>query len=347
VAVRAVVLDAARAQPEVREVAEPTAPAGGVVVRVMATGMCRSDWHAWAGHEEITFPHVPGHELAGVVAEVGARVRRWEVGDRVTVPFVCGCGRCEWCRAGDAQVCPHQQQPGFTHWGSFAEYVALHGADTNLVGVPGQVDFTTAAGLGCRFATAYRALVGRARITAGEWVTVIGAGGVGLSTVLIARALGARVIAVDRNPQALAAASGLGAEHILPADGTDVPAAIADLTGGGSHVAVDAVGSEQTSADAILGLRRRGRHVQVGLLPAAVGHPRLPMARVIAWELDLLGSHGMAAVDYPAMMALIEQGSLQPQRLIERTIGLAEAAALLPRFDRAVVAGMTMVDPAR
>jgi D-arabinose 1-dehydrogenase-like Zn-dependent alcohol dehydrogenase len=347
VTVRAVVIDAARARPDVREVAEPTAPAGGVVVRVMATGMCRSDWHAWAGHDEIAFPHVPGHELAGVVAEVGAQVRRWQVGDRVTVPFVCGCGRCEWCRAGDAQVCPHQQQPGFTHWGSFAEYVALHGADTNLVGVPAQVDFATAAGLGCRFATAYRALVGRARVTAGEWVSVVGAGGVGLSAVLIARALGARVIAVDRNPQALAVAAGLGAEHVLSADGTDVPAAIADLTGGGSHVAVDAVGSEQTSADAILGLRRRGRHVQVGLFPPAVGRPRLPMARVIAWELDLLGSHGMAAADYPAMMALIERGALQPQRLVERTIGLAEAAALLPHFDRAVVAGMTVVDPAR
>jgi D-arabinose 1-dehydrogenase-like Zn-dependent alcohol dehydrogenase len=165
VAVRAVVIDAVQAQPEVREVAQPTVPAGGVVVRVMATGMCRSDWHAWAGHdEEIVFPHVPGHELAGMVVEVGAEVRHWQVGDRVTVPFVCGCGRCEWCRAGEAQVCPDQQQPGFTHWGSFAEYVALHAADDNLVAIPEQIDFPTAASLGCRFATAYRALVGRARV---------------------------------------------------------------------------------------------------------------------------------------------------------------------------------------
>jgi alcohol dehydrogenase len=164
---------------------------------------------------------------------------------------------------------------------------------------------------------------------------------------MIARALGGRVVAVDRNPEALAAASALGAEHTLRADGTDIPAAVADLTGGGSHVAVDAVGSEQTCADAILSLRRRGRHVQVGLLPPVSGYPRLPMARVIGWELDVLGSHGMAAVDYPGMMALIEQGSLQPQRLIERTIGLDEAAAMLPRFDRATVAGITIVNPAR
>lgn len=342
---RAVVIDAVRGRPEIRDVAEPTAPPDGVVVRVEATGLCRSDWHAWAGHDEIALPHVPGHELAGVVVAVGAGVRRWSTGDRVTVPFVCGCGRCEWCRSGNAQVCPDQQQPGFTHWGSFAEYVALHGADTNLVAVPEHVDLATAAALGCRFATAYRALADRARLAEGEWVTVVGAGGVGLSAVMIARALGGRVIAVDRNPEALALARELGAEHTLRADGRDVPAAVAALTGGGGHVAVDAVGSEQTCADAVLSLRRRGRHVQIGLLPPVEGHPRVPMARVIGWELDLLGSHGMAAADYPAMMALIEQGALQPQKLIERTIGLDEAAALLPVFDTATVAGMTMIDP--
>jgi alcohol dehydrogenase len=246
-------------------------------------------------------------------------------------------------------VCPDQQQPGFTHWGSFAEYVALHAADTNLVAVPEGVDAATAAGLGCRFATAYRALIGRARVVEGEWVTVVGAGGVGLSTVMIARALGARVVAVDRNPAALAVAADLGAEHTLLADssvGTDIPSAVADLTDGGSHVSVDAVGSEQTAADAVLALRRRGRHVQVGLLPPVQGHPRVPLDRVIAWELDLLGSHGMAAADYPGMLALIEKGALRPQQLVERTIGLAEAAALLPGFDRASVAGMTTIDPA-
>ncbi|HWS37153.1 MAG TPA: zinc-dependent alcohol dehydrogenase family protein, partial [Actinoplanes sp.] len=324
-----------------------TPPDDGVVVEVMATGLCRSDWHAWAGHDDITLPHVPGHELAGIVTATGPAVTRWQPGDRVTVPFVCGCGRCEWCRSGQAQVCPGQQQPGFTHWGSFAEKVALHAADTNLVALPDSVGYAAAAALGCRFATAYRALAGRARVTEGEWVTVIGAGGVGLSTVLIARALGARVIAVDRNPAALAVAAELGATHTLTSDGTDVPGAVADLTGGGGHVSVDAVGSEQTCADAILSLRRRGRHVQIGLLPPIDGHPRVPMARVIGWELDVLGSHGMAAADYPEMMALIAEGRLEPQRLIERTIGLAEAAALLPHFDTAVVAGMTMIDPHR
>ncbi|WP_148613419.1 zinc-binding dehydrogenase [Nocardioides rubriscoriae] len=343
---RAVVVDAVRARPEVREVPDPVAPPGGVVVEVRATGLCRSDWHAWAGHDDIALPHVPGHELAGVVVETGAGVERWGVGDRVTVPFVCGCGRCDWCRAGDAQVCPDQQQPGFTHWGSYAERVSLHAADVNLVALPERVGFVAAASLGCRFATAYRALVGRARVLQGEWVAVVGAGGVGLSAVMVARALGARVVAVDRTAEALAVATTLGAEHVVLADGVDVPAAVTDLTGG-AHVAVDAVGSEQTCADAIHSLRRRGRHVQVGLLPPVAGHPRVPMDRVIAWELDLLGSHGMAAADYPAMLALIEIGRLRPELLVERTVGLEEAASLLPDLDRATVAGMTVAEPTR
>jgi len=345
---RAVVYDAFGVAPEVRDVPVPHAPDGGVVVEVRATGLCRSDWHGWAGHDDdISLPHVPGHELAGVIAEVGSGVSRWAVGDRVTVPFVCGCGRCEWCLTGDAQVCPDQTQPGFTHDGSFAEFVALHAADANLVVIPDSVSFETAAALGCRFATAYRGLVGRARLAADEWVTIVGAGGVGLSAVMIAKALGARVIVVDRHQAALDAASRLGADHTVLADGRDVPALVHQLSDGGTHVSVDAVGSEQTCADAIHSLRRRGRHVQIGLLPPVDGHPRVPMSRVIGWELDVLGSHGMAAVDYPEMLGLIESGALHPESLIERVVGLSAAAALLPTFDQATPAGMTMIDPRR
>ena len=330
----------------VRDVAAPAAPVGGVVVAVKATGLCRSDWHAWVGHDDIALPHVPGHELAGVVDAVGVGVERWKVGDRVTVPFVCGCGRCTWCRRGDAQVCPDQQQPGFTHWGSFAERVALHAADTNLVAIPDDVSFEAAAALGCRFATAFRALTARARLSAGEWVTIVGAGGVGLSAVMIAKALGARVVAVDRSERARQTAVRLGADHVVPA-GDDVPARIRSLTDGGSHVSMDAVGSEQTCADAVLSLRRCGRHVQVGLLPSPTGLSPMPMARAIAWELDVLGSHGMAAVDYPAMLSLIESGDLRPQDLVEAVVSLDDAAALLPVLDRSSPAGMTLIDPSR
>lgn len=344
-------MDSLRGALQVRDLPAPAAPDGGVVVDVRATGLCRSDWHAWAGHEGVALPHVPGHELAGVVARVGTGVTRWHVGDRVTVPFVEGCGRCAWCASGQAQVCPDQQQPGFTHAGSFAEQVALHAADTNLVAVPDEVSFEAAASLGCRFATAFRALHARAVLRPGERVAVVGAGGVGLSAVMIAVALGARVVAVDRTTSALALAREIGAEHtVLAVDGDDVPARVHDLTDGGAHVAVDAVGSEATCADALGSLRRRGRHVQVGLLPSATGRPRVPMDRVIGWELDVLGSHGMAAADYPAMLALVADGTLAPQRLVERVVTLEEAATLLPVMDRADAArpaGMTMIDPHR
>ncbi|MEV0952609.1 alcohol dehydrogenase catalytic domain-containing protein [Promicromonospora sp. NPDC050249] len=346
---RAIVFDQFQGPVDVREVADPGAPDGGVVVRVHATGLCLSDWHAWAGHDTdiTTLPHVPGHELAGTVAEVGAGVTKWRVGDRVTVPFVSGCGTCEWCRSGQAQVCPDQTQPGFTHWGSYAELVMLNAADANLVAVPDDVSFETAASLGCRFATAYRAVAGRARVQAGEWVVVVGAGGVGLSAIMIAVARGARVVAVDRSEGALEAARRAGAEHTVLADGRDVPAVVQQVTDGGAHVAVDAVGSEQTCADAIGSLRRRGRHVQVGLFAPVDGGPRVPMGRVIGWELDVLGSHGMAAADYPEMLELVASGTLRPQDLLDRVIGLAEAAALVPTMDTAPRAGMVVLDPRR
>lgn len=345
---RAVVIDEVRAHPVVREVPAPDAPDGGVVVAVQATGLCRSDWHAWAGHEDISWPHVPGHELAGIVQAVGAGVENWRPGDRVTVPFVCGCGRCRWCVQGDPQVCPDQQQPGFTHRGSFAEQVALHAADANLVAVPDGVSAQAAASLGCRFATAYRGLLGRARLSGGQTLAVLGAGGVGLSAVMIGRAVGAHVIAVDRSQAALEQAADLGADHTILADSdVEVPAVIMDLTDGGADVTVDAVGAEQTCADAIHSLRRRGRHVQIGLLPAAEGRPRVPMDRVIAWELDLLGSHGMAAGAYPEMLALIARGRLDPEQLITRTIGLQAAAEALPAMADAPQPGITVIDPRR
>ncbi|MEH3139876.1 MAG: zinc-dependent alcohol dehydrogenase family protein [Mycobacterium kyogaense] len=341
---RALVMDSIGGPLTVRTVPDPSPRPDGVVVAVQATGLCRSDWHAWAGHETLALPHVPGHELAGVVEAVGEEVRSWRVGDRVTVPFVCGCGVCTWCRSGNAQVCPRQEQPGFTYWGSFAEYVALPAADTNLVGLPDSVDFAAAAGLGCRFATAYRALTAVGGLERGQWLTVVGAGGVGLSAVMIGKALGANVIAVDRTAGALAAAEALGADHTAIA-GAETAAQIHEITGGGSHVGVDAVGHESACALSILSLRRRGRHVQVGLLPPVGGHPRLPMDRVIAWELSVSGSHGMAAADYPPMVAMIDRGELRPQDLIERTISLEEAAEALPAVDTASPAGITIIDP--
>ncbi|PTH89097.1 alcohol dehydrogenase [Streptomyces sp. A244] len=344
---RAVVFERYGEAAEVREVADPQPAEHGVVVRVEATGLCRSDWHGWQGHDpDITLPHVPGHELAGVVEAVGARVTGWRPGDRVTVPFICACGTCPSCAAGDHQVCERQTQPGVTHWGSFAQYVALDHADVNLVALPGELSFATAASLGCRFATAYRAVVQQGRVAAGEWVAVHGCGGVGLSAVMIAAASGARVVAVDVSARALDLARRFGAAQCLDATAVpDTAAAVRELTGGGAHLSLDALGSPGTCAASVNGLRRRGRHVQVGLLPSPAGTTPVPMARAIALELELLGSHGMAAHSYPPMLELVRSGVLRPDLLVTSTITLADVPAALAAMGTAPGAGATVIEP--
>nr|WP_297424885.1 zinc-dependent alcohol dehydrogenase family protein [uncultured Actinotalea sp.] len=347
---RAVVVEAFGETPTVTEVPVPACPADGVVVRVEATGLCRSDWHAWMGHDDgVALPHVPGHELAGTVLEVGPEVRSWRVGDRVTVPFVSACGTCAACRAGEQQVCERQEQPGFAYWGSFAERVALHHADVNLVRLPEALSAVTAASLGCRFATAYRALMAHGRVRANDRVAVQGCGGVGLSAVMIAAAGGARVVAVDVSAGALEAARAAGAEAVVDATGLtpeEVAARVVEVTDGGAHVSVDALGSRATAVASVLGLRRRGRHVQVGLLLAGDERTPLPMDRVIAWELELYGSHGMAAHEYPAMLDAVAAGVLRPDRLVTRTIALDEVPeALAALGDGSAGPGMTVIAP--
>ncbi|MFE5687481.1 zinc-dependent alcohol dehydrogenase family protein [Streptomyces sp. NPDC056512] len=341
---RAVVFEKFGERAEVREVPDPVPAPHGVVVRVEATGLCRSDWHGWMGHDpDVRLPHVPGHELAGVVEAVGADVLDRRPGDRVTVPFVCACGTCASCAAGDHQVCERQTQPGFTHWGSFAEYVALDHAAVNLVDVPDELSFATAAGLGCRFATAFRAVVAQGRVAAGEWVAVHGCGGVGLSAVMIAAASGARVVAVDVSPAALDLARAFGAAHCLNAlEVPDVAAAVRELTGGGAHLSLDALGSPVTCAASVGGLRRRGRHVQVGLLPQ---DPVVPMGRVIGLELELLGSHGMAAHAYPGMLEMVRAGVLRPDLLVTSTITLDAAPGALEAMGTTPGAGVMIIEP--
>jgi alcohol dehydrogenase len=345
--VRAVVFDEFESPATVRDVPDPSPAPHGAVVRVEATGLCRSDWHGWAGHDRsIALPHVPGHELAGRVEAVGAAVTRWQPGDRVTVPFVCACGSCAQCATGNHQVCERQTQPGFSGWGSFAELVALDHADVNLVRLPDAVDSVTAAGLGCRVATAHRAVVAQGRARPGQWVAVHGCGGVGLSAVMIAAAAGARVVAVDISAEALELAKRFGAEVAVDAGAQDPVRAVRDATGGGAHVSLDALGSAATCSASIKGLRPRGRHVQVGLLPPDLGHPQVPMARVIALELEVVGSHGMAAHDYDELLALVASGRIRPEQLVTRRIGLDQAgAALAAMGEPGFPAGVTVIVP--
>jgi len=343
---RAVIYEEFGGPLSVRQVPDPALPTDGVVIRVKANGICRSDWHGWMGHDpDIRLPHVPGHELAGVIAEVGAETHHWKPGDRVTVPFAVGCGQCPQCLSGNPHICDDYFQPGFTAWGAFAELVALPHADANLVRLPDEMDFVESASLGCRFVTAFRAVVAQGRVAPGEWIAVHGCGGVGLAAVMIAHALGARVIAVDINDAALACAQSFGAAHVLNTRHAPDPVpAIRELTGGGAHVSLDALGSRETCRNSILGLRKRGRHVQVGLMVAEDREAPVPMAQVIAKELEILGSHGMAAHAYGPMLEMIRAGKLQPKRLVRKTVALEEAAAELRALGEFRGVGVTVIN---
>ncbi len=324
----------------IEDVPDPVPSGDGVVIKVEASGVCRSDFHGWRGLDaDIALPMVPGHELAGVVHAAGPEVHDWGVGDRVTVPFCCGCGVCEQCAAGNTQVCDDYFQPGFTGWGSFAELVAIPSADLNLVRLPDDLDFAEAAILGCRFMTAYRAVAQRARVGAGEWLAVFGCGGVGQSVVLIGGARGARVVAVDVNEEALHLARALGAVATINSSDADVPAAITHETSGGAHVTIDAIGNPQVAADAVLSLRKLGRHVQVGLLNE--GPTPLPMDAVIARELEILGSHGMPVSSYDEIFDLI--AGMDLSQLITARISLDELPEALAAMGGATSPGIAVV----
>jgi alcohol dehydrogenase len=325
---KAVVYRQIRQMPQITELAEPPCPSDGVVVAVRATGLCRSDWHAWMGHEPVPLPHVPGHEFAGVIDQVGADIDGWSVGDRVTAPFVYACGACAQCLAGDQQICDRQEQPGFTRWGSFAERVVVTHAQTNLVRLPDALGFAEAASLGCRFATAYRAVIVQSRLSTGETQLVSGCGGLGLAAIQIGVSLGARVIGVDPFPAARAAAERLGAR-------TASTAAEARALVDGAHVALDAYGSAESAEAAYASLRKRGRYIQVGLLAGAAAFPRLDLGRAIAEELEIRGSHGMAAHEYPAMLARITAGDLDPGMSIGGRVGLEELPSALAEMSAA------------
>lgn len=344
---RALLYDQFCAIPRIANVPDPAVSRDGVVIEVKASGLCRSDWHGWQGHDPDirNLPHIPGHEFAGVVVAAGQDVRRWQAGDRITTPFVLGCGFCVYCQAGDQQVCENQYQPGFSGYGSFAEYVALPFADINLVRLPDVLEFVEAAALGCRFVTAYRGIAKQARLRPGEWVAVYGCGGVGLSAIMIASALGAQTIGIDITDEKLALAREAGAAYTFNAAAvTDMPQAIRELTEGGVHVSADALGSAITCRNSLLSLRRRGRHVQIGLLLGDQADPAIPMGKVIAHELEVFGSHGIQAHAYPEIFDLISSGKLPLGKLIGQRIALDEACSALATLASPPGRGITVID---
>jgi alcohol dehydrogenase len=288
---------------------------------------------------------VPGHEFAGVIASTGANIRHWKVGDRVTTPFCLGCGTCPTCQRNQQQICDNYYQPGFTGWGSFAEQVRIPFADSNLVRLPDQIGFNEAAVLGCRFITAWRGIYRQGNVVPGQYVAVFGCGGVGNAAIQIATALQAIPIAVDIDDVKLDFARKLGAVHTLNAHSIqDIPTAIREITHGGADLSIDALGSRQTCYDAIMSLRKQGRHIQLGLLAGKEKDPPLPMSEVIARELQIVGSHGMQAHEYPTLLSYITSGKIDPGALIGKIVSLEEGAAELMQMGEFPQTGITVIE---
>jgi alcohol dehydrogenase len=343
---RAAIFDAYRAPLRVASVPDPETPDDGVTIRVLACGICRSDWHGWVGADpDVRPPHVPGHEFAGVVESVGSECNRWRPGALVTAPFIIACGGCPVCRAGEPTVCPHQYLPGFSGWGAFAELVAIPHADFNITALPEGMEPIEASAMGCRLTTAFRGLVDRAALAPGEWLAVHGCGGVGLSAVMLGAALGARVIAVDIREDKLAFARQLGAVISVNArESRSAAEEIVDVTEGGAHVAVDALGVTETMRSSILSLRPLGRHVQIGMPAGSHVAPQLPMEVVYRRQLTLLGSRGMAARSFGALLEMIAEKRIDPARLITRRVTLERAGEVLAGMDRFEELGIAVID---
>lgn len=340
---KALMMYEARGDLTITEVPDPTCPPDGVVVELAACGVCRSDHHAWVGADpDVTFPHIMGHELAGVVAEVGPEVTGFAKGDRVTAPFILSCGQCTECHTGEPTACDHQQVIGFSIPGAFAEAIAVPHAAQNLVKLPETLPFDIAAGMGCRVTTAWRAVTERGGLKPGEWLAIHGCGGVGLAALLIAKALGAKVAAVDPSPEARALATRLGAD--LTFDAPDAPEAIRAATGGGAHVSLDALGITATFHASLRSLRKLGRHVQIGMPVGAHATPPLPLLDLIyARQLSLHGTRGMAASGFPALLDLIQSGKLDLSPLITERIKLSDTQRVLAAMDHTQPPGVAII----
>ena len=310
----------------------------GIVLEVEACGICRSDWHAWQGHGEWADDQAPlgqvlGHEPAGEVVQIGERVDDIEDGDRVAVPFNLGDGTCRHCLNGHGNVCPEGLALGFEAGapGAFAEYVHVPSAEYNVVSLPKGVSSVETAALGCRYVTAFHALCHRVDLEAGEWLSVFGCGGVGLSAVQIANAVGANVLAIDIESGELDRATDLGAATTVnPAAVESVPGAVREATDGGADVSMDALGRAETCRQAIESLGRRGRHVQVGLTGSAeAGSISLPTDAMCHGEIDFYGVRGMPPTRYDELLPLVENGRLDPGRLVTREVPLEDVSERL------------------
>jgi propanol-preferring alcohol dehydrogenase len=308
----------------VQEVADPTLTDDGVIVKIKANGICRSDWHIWSGDIPIT-QSIIGHEFTGVVEEVGSSIRNFKKGDRVAVPFTGSDGTCPMCQQGHSNLCDHRTSPGNTFQGGYAEYTMVPNADRNLIHLPEEISFTEGAAIGCRLMTAFHGVTNRGQVKPGEWVVVYGCGGVGLSAINIASSIGALVIGVDINDNNLRLAKEMGAHYTINSKEQNPVKAIMELTKGGAHVSIDALGIDETTVNSVLSLRKRGRHVQIGVTTKEEGgHVKLPVDLIVGKELAFFGSFGMPSHQIPSIFPLIIGGKISPGKMVTGEVALKD-----------------------
>lgn len=311
----------------IETVPDPICPDNGVVLEVAACGVCRSDFHGWVGgHPKVANGSILGHEYCGTVVAAGAQAK-YQIGDRLIAPFILGCGDCPACQTGASNTCENAIVPGFGAPGAYAEFVAVP-FDHNLVHLPETMSPALAAGLGCRVTTAWHALTDRANVRAGEWVAVHGTGGIGLSALLLAKMLGARVVVVDVVEEKLTHAKQLGADAAVNALEEDVAATIREVTGGGAQVSIEALGIEATTNASVECLATLGRHVHVGM-PAGDGIMQINMRAIYAKQLAFYGTRGMPSWRYPSLLGMIERGDVDLSPMLDREVSLSGASAEL------------------
>ncbi len=316
----------------VEEIPTPEPGPGEALVRVAGCGMCHTDLH-YLDHGVKPFkapPLVLGHEIAGTVAATGAGVTTRRAGDRVLIPSVYGCGRCQFCRRGRENLCVDMVMLGNNIDGGYAEYVAVPASE--LIPVPASLPLEQASVVADALSTPFHAVRNRARVRVGETVVVVGCGGVGLNVVQCAVAAGGRVIALDLNDARLAVARQLGAfQSINPGAVERVDRKVRELTDGGAEVVFEAIGNPKTMELGFSLLRKGGRMCVIGYSHEPV---TLSAARLMYYELEVMGSLGCGAGEYRDILALVAAGRLTLDPIVSGTLPLADINAGFDRLRR-------------
>ncbi|AXF55202.1 alcohol dehydrogenase catalytic domain-containing protein [Salicibibacter kimchii] len=317
---KAILLEEFNKDLKVTNIQEPNLSDEGVIVKIKANGICRSDWHIWKGHwKGISTPLVMGHEFTGIVEAVGSNVKKFKKGDRVIIPFSLSCGHCEYCLDGSGNVCTERQSAGITFNGGYGEFAHVPLADFNLAYLPEEIDFVSGAAMGCRFATSFHGIVNQAKVGAGEWVVVSGCGGVGLSALQFSVAMGANVICVDIDDRKLNLAKDLGASFVINSKESNVVDQIKEITNGGADVTIDALGNSEIVMNSLNSLKKKGRHLQLGIAPDNVNFD-FQVRTLVNFEHQIIGSRGMPPQKFPYMLNMVKSNRLKPKDLVTKTV---------------------------